>query len=112
VHIGEQWYDDIPFKVKVSKFLDQKVILRRRYTLESVRGNVAAIQVRTSEVTPLADPNLRVQLLQATPEGRIYFDREKGMISSRELHSSRVEVNFMGPGSVIAATSNIKGSLK
>ena len=55
VHLGDEWSDDFKVKVTVSRNLTQKITLRRRYTLESVNGNVATIHQRIVEITPVQD---------------------------------------------------------
>jgi hypothetical protein len=112
IHIGEEWIDDIKVKVAVSRNLNQKITLRRRYTLEAVNGNLATIRLRTMEITQVEDPQIRAQLVQRTPEGKITFDMERGAITARELTCSRTETGVMGEGSAIAATTHWKGSLR
>jgi hypothetical protein len=112
VRIGEEWIDDIKVKVAVGRNLNQRITLRRRYTLEAVNGNLATIRLRTMEITPVEDPQIRAQLVQRTPEGTITFDLERGAITARELTCSRTETGVMGEGSAIAATTHWKGSLR
>jgi Family of unknown function (DUF6263) len=112
VHVGDEWFDDIKVKVMISRELTQKITLRRRYTLESVNGNVATIHLQTAEITQVEEPQVRAQLVQRTPEGKITFDLQRGAIVSRELNCSRTETGVMGEGSMIAATTHWKGSLR
>ncbi len=112
VHVGDEWLDDVSVKVMLSKYLSQKIVLRRKYRLEAVDGNVAKIRLMTAELTPIEDPQVRAQLLKLTPEGTILFDMDRGLVKTRELRCSRVETGVMGQGSVIAATTNLKGSLR
>jgi hypothetical protein len=112
IHVGEEWYEDFKVKVSVSRSLNQKITLRRRYTLESVDGKIATIRLRTSEITPIEDAQIRAQLVQRTPEGKITFDLERGVTVSRDLSCSRTEFGVMGEGSQIAATTHWKGCLR
>ena len=112
VHIGDVWKDDIKVPVSISKDLHQKLILRRYYRLESVDGNVATIHLSTSELSPVADPMIRAQLIQKLPEGKILFDMAKGVVTSRDLRCVRIEAGVMGAGSVVAGNTSLKGSLK
>ncbi len=112
IHVGEEWFDDFKVKVSVSRSLNQRITLRRRYTLESVDGKIATIRLRTSEITPVDDAQIRAQLVQRTPEGKIMFDLERGVTVSRDLTCSRAEMGVMGEGSQIAATTHWKGCLR
>jgi Family of unknown function (DUF6263) len=112
VHIGDEWSDDMKVKVSVSRTLNQKVTLRRRYTLESVNGNIATIRLRTVEITPIHDPQIQAQLVQRTPEGTITFDLDRGIVTARDLTCERKVVGIMEGGGMIAATTHIKGSLR
>jgi hypothetical protein len=112
VHLGDEWSDDFKIKVSVSRNLNQKITLRRRYTLESVSGNVATIRLRIVEITPVQDAQIRAQLVQRTPEGTIAFDLERGVTTARDLTCSRTETGMMGGEGMIAATTHIKGSLR
>jgi hypothetical protein len=112
VHVGDEWSDDFKIKVSVSRNLNQKITLRRRYALESVNGNVATIRLRIVEITPVEDAQIRAQLVQRTPEGTITFDMNRGVTTARELTCSRTETGIMGGEGMIAATTHIKGSLR
>jgi hypothetical protein len=112
IHVGDEWFDDIKVKVSISRSLNQKITLRRRYTLESVDGDVATIRLRTVEITPVQEPQIRAQLVQRTPEGKITFSLERGAITARDLNCSRTETGIMGEGSEIAATTHWKGTLR
>jgi len=112
VRVGDEWSDDFKIKVSVSRNLNQKITLRRRYALESVNGNVATIRLRIVEITPVEDAQIRAQLVQRTPEGTITFDLERGLTTARELTCSRTETGIMGGEGMIAATTHIKGSLR
>jgi hypothetical protein len=112
VHIGDEWSDDFKVKVSISRNLTQKITLRRRYMLESVTGDLATIRLRTFEITPVQDPQIRGQLVQRTPEGKITFNLERGAITARDLTCSRTETGIMGEGSEIVATTHWKGLLR
>jgi hypothetical protein len=112
VHVGEEWSDDFKVKVSVDRNLSQKITLRRRYTLQSVSGNIATIQMRIVEITPIQDAQIRAQMVQRTPEGTITFDIERGVTTSRDLTCSRTETGFMSGEGMIAATTHIKETLR
>lgn len=112
LRIGDEWTEDIKVPVRVTKNLQQKITLRRRYRLTSVEGHLAKIHVATSELTQVDDPVVRAQLVQKTPEGTIVFDMERGLVTSRELRCIRTETGVMGEGSTIASNSSLKGTVK
>jgi Family of unknown function (DUF6263) len=112
VRVGDEWSDDVKISVSVSRSLQQKITVRRRYTLVAVNGNVATIHLSMAELVPIDDPFIRGQLVQKTPEGTILFDMNLGMVTSRKLRCCRTETGVMGEGSVIAGLSNLECRLQ
>jgi hypothetical protein len=100
VQIGDTWQErfDVPVLVEENRFT-RKIKLQRSFTLASVAGTVATIEVDTIILTPINDPKLTAQLVQRTPSGVIQFDVALGhMLSTRTFLSNEV-VGHEGPGS-------------
>ena len=105
IQVGDEWKDRIQVCVNVTNKLTKLVTLQRRYRFDSVKASLATISLRTSVLTPIKNPMIRVQLIQREPKGTIVFDIEQGRMVSRELKIDRVVVGAAGPKSSIRAVS-------
>jgi hypothetical protein len=112
VRVGEEWFDDYPVRVQVTKELSQKVTLRRRYKLTAVNNNVAIIHVEIAEVTAVQDPQVLAGLVSLTPKGTVLLDLEQGALTLRDLHCVRTEIDALGPASRIAGVTNTTETLR
>jgi hypothetical protein len=112
VKIGEEWFDDYPVRVQVTKELSQKVTLRRRYKLTAVNNNVAIIHVEVAEVTPVNDPEVLAGLVSLTPKGTILLDIERGTQTLRDVRCDRTEIGVLGPASSVAGLTNTRETLR
>lgn len=106
VRINDTWKDRFETEVTVDKGLMQKVTVQRAYTLAAIKGSIATIKLKTSVVTPIDDPQLKVQLIQRTPSGIIEFDLEKGRIVLMKTGVDEVVVNAFGPKSSMSAVTS------
>jgi hypothetical protein len=106
VRINDSWKDRFETDVTVEKGLTQKVVVQRAYTLAAVNGSIATIKLKTSVVTPIDDPQLKVQLIQRTPSGIIEFDLDKGRIVLMKTGVDEVVVNAFGPKSSMSAVTS------
>jgi hypothetical protein len=112
VHIGDEWFDDYPVRVQVTKVLTQKVTLRRRYKLTAVNNNVAIIHVEIAEVTAVQDPQVLAGLVPLTPKGTVLLDIEQGALTLRDLRCDRTEIGVLGPASSLAGVTNTRETLR
>lgn len=118
IGVGETW-KDATFEVRVSitttpgqpARLTRPVKLLRKYKLESVEGDLVTISVRTSVLSPIKQPGVRVQLMQRTPSGTIVFDMKTGTIVSRELKIDKTEIGPFGGKSSMRAVSSLTETL-
>ena len=101
VAIGDIWKERFEDEIIVDEQLRKAVTIQRTYTLKSVDGNRATIQLETSVITPIREPEQEAQLIQKTPSGTIVFDIERGLLLSRETSLDRKVVGFSGPNSFI-----------
>ncbi len=112
VHIGDEWFDDYPVRVKVTKGLSQTVTLRRRYKLTAVNNNVAIIRVEIAEITAVQDPQVLAGLVSLTPKGTVLLDLETGTLTLRDLECKRSEIGVLGPASSIAGVTNTRETVR
>lgn len=112
VRIGDEWFDDYPARVQVTKELGQRVTLRRRYKLTAVNNNVAIIHVEVAEVSAINDPQVLAGLVPLTPKGTVLLDLEQGTLTLRELRCDRTEIDVLGTASKIAGVTNTRETLR
>jgi hypothetical protein len=101
VAMGQTWKQRFESEVVVEAPLRKKVTLQRTYRLAAVEGDHATIELQTSIITPLRDPELEAQLIQKTPSGTIEFDLQRGVLLSRSTNLDRTVVGFNGAKSRI-----------
>ena len=77
----------------------QKIKVRQRYTLRSVKTDIATIAVRTEVLTPVRDPRIESQLVQKMIRGAIRFDVQKGCLRSKTIEWNEHVVGFQGADS-------------
>ncbi len=101
VSIGDVWKERFEDEIVVGEKLKKAVTIQRTYTLTAIDGHRATIQLDTSVITPIREPEQEAQLIQKTPSGTIVFDMERGLVLSRETSLDRKVVGFSGPKSFI-----------
>ena len=111
VRIGETWKDRFKTEVTVSKELKQSVEIQRTYELAEVKGTIAMIKLRSGPVTPVTDPQIKVQLMQRTPKGIIEFDLEQGTMRSMSTTIDEQVVNAFGPQTSVHAVTKSEDKL-
>ena len=111
ITVGDSWTNKIEVPFSVSKKLHKPATLQRRYKLLSVKGTEAVIELKTTLLTIINDPTIRVQLIQRAPAGTITFDIEQGKIKSRDLTIDKTEIGALGPKSSLHAVSSIKETM-
>ncbi len=105
VKVGDSWQDFYETKVSIGAKLKRDVKIQRKYTLKSVSQNLATIQIKSIIITHLRDPQIKVQVMQRTPQGIIEFDMERGLVVSKKLTINNTEHGFAGDGSTANAVS-------
>ena len=100
VAVGDRWEDVQSVKVSVAG-LPQPWKVRRRFTLDSVEGDVATISVKVTPVPPPRDVKVRQQLIGQYKSGTVTFDVARGaMLSLRAVVDEQI-VNFQGVGTLL-----------
>jgi hypothetical protein len=113
IALGESWDDDFTVKVSIAvefkKPLYKTVTIRRRYTLDSVDGDIARISFATYPLSVDRDPQVEMQLVQRSLTGDVEFDLKKGVIRKWSSSGSGQVFNVFGPrSSAQASSSNIE----
>ncbi len=103
VAIGEAWTQTLEVEVPVTDKLKEKVKLLRKYTLESVNGDIAHIKVYTVIATIIRDPAVQTRLMTQAPAGTIEFDIARGVMISRTLSVDDQVVGAFGAGTLVHA---------
>ena len=96
VEVGATWNEDYSVKVRASQKLERSIKLRRKFTLTRLEGDVASIEFKTVELDNPQDPEIRAQLIQMTPSGKVQFDVKAGKIVAKTMHSDKVEFDIAG----------------
>jgi len=96
IAIGSSWH--VPDEIRVTKpdKTVERVKIRKTFTLRGVTDAVAELTIRTEVLTPLHEPQVKVQLLQKIPHGTIRFDMTRGQVVSRQMDWSESVVGFDG----------------
>jgi|GEM_PF-2364958 hypothetical protein len=86
IAIGGTWKEDFEISLPIPESsLRKPVKLQRHYTLKSVEGALATIELKTKVLTILDLPEEQMQLLRRRPSGTIVLDLERGLLVSKEL---------------------------
>lgn len=96
IRVGDTWKDEFEVTAYLDKTLKQGVKLRREYRLAKLEGTRAEIELKTSCLTPLRDPNIEMQITSRLLTGTIVFDHQLGHIVSREMHVDSEVINAFG----------------
>ena len=107
IRVGESWKDTFVVKVSVPPKLQRNITLGRKYTLVTLENGLATIQLQTSVLTPVNNPEIEAQLIQRPQQGEILFDVAKGLIVSRTLRVNQEVSAFAGPNSIMKAESSL-----
>lgn len=99
VSLGESWTVPGEIAVPLRSGLVRKIKIQEKFTLQEVKGDLAAIRIATQVLTPVDDPEVEVQLVQRLSEGTVRFDMQLGRIISQEIEVDRQVVGFQGDAS-------------
>jgi hypothetical protein len=106
LHVGDTWKEKFEVAVVIpASRLQRRISCQRSFRLDSVEGDLATITVKTTVLTPIHDPQLRVQLIQKSPTGSIVFDHRRGVLVSRMIKTDKTEIDGIGPKTSMHAMS-------
>lgn len=109
--VGDSWTTYVEVRVRLAEQMFRTVKIRKTFRLKAVEGNVAEISMSTSTVGSVKDPRVKVQLLQATPSGTIWFDIDRGLVTKKEFKFNSTVLNALGPETLVSAKGRIVESL-
>ncbi len=96
VAVGESWSVDTPIEVPQVDGTVKKIKARQKFTLDSVKTDVAKISFKTQILTVIDDPRLESQILDKYSSGSFELDLDaKHLISQRTTVEKEV-VGFDG----------------
>lgn len=94
VRAGDSWVDHYELRVALEGSLQQKIKMKRTYTLVRVENGIATISLSTQILSPIDNVNIEIQLIQRELAGTIRFDLEKGLILERNI---AIDKTVIGP---------------
>ncbi|WP_131282496.1 DUF6263 family protein [Blastopirellula marina] len=101
VEIGAKWDSPTDVQIRTSKQQLKKVKTRQLFTLEAVSNGVATIDMKTQILTPIENPEIKVELIQQLANGKIKFDIDKGRIIRQDLEMDETVIGFQGEASMM-----------
>ncbi|WP_146118431.1 DUF6263 family protein [Blastopirellula marina] len=101
VEIGAKWDSPTDVQIRTSKQQLKKVKTRQLFTLESVSNGVATIDMKTQILTPVENPEIKVELIQQLANGKIKFDINAGRIIRQDLDMDETVIGFQGEASMM-----------
>lgn len=107
---GDEWKERFEITVVDDK-LPVRIAMQRKYTLQSVKDDLATIEFRTAILTPIHDPKIATQLIQREVAGTIVFDIEQGLLVSREVAVDQTVPGFAGAKTSMRAVSTYRERL-
>ena len=103
VKVGDSWKETVTIPVRLTAEISRKVPILRTYRLQSVENGIANISFGSSIDTPVKGATVRAQLIQATPQGAITFDIEKGVMLGREMRYNESVVGATGRNDLLSS---------
>ena len=104
VTVGDSWKSYINVKVRIAEGVKRDVRLLRTYKIESIADGIATIDMSTSVASQVRSRTARVQLMQATPQGKILFDIDNGRVIRKEMIFARSVLGAMGPQTMLSSS--------
>ena len=105
IKVGKTWIEKSEIKVTVEDKLKETIQLQRKYTLDSVQGNIATVSFKTSVLTPVKNPTIAIQLIQRETSGKLQFDMARGAMITRNVDSNKSVINPAGNNTAMHSTS-------
>jgi len=108
--IGESW--TVPFDLTVTvEGTPQILKARHKMTLEKVEQNLALLKNETQILSPVRDPAVEAQIVQAEQSGTVKFDLRTGRIVDQTSALDKEVFGFQGPESKLHYQAEFTESL-
>ena len=101
IAVGERWDIETPIEIQLHEGTVKKIAAGQRFTLDSVRNDVATISFRTIIRTPINDPKIESQIIDKDPSGSLKLDLKTGRLISQQTEVNKHVIDFQGRGSWI-----------
>ena len=85
VAVGAKWKNSHIVSAPRKDGTYKRVRLQQRFTLQSVRHDIAKIHVESVILTPIRDPNIKIHLVQSKTAGTVTFDLQRGLVLKQDL---------------------------
>lgn len=109
--IGESWTSPFEMKATDADGNQKSIQARHKLTLEKVEGDVAVLRNETQILSPITDPTIEAQVVQAEQAGHVRFDLRRGRIVSQESDLDKEVFGFQGPESKLHYTARFRETL-
>lgn len=102
IAVGGTWKEDFEINLPIPESsLRKPVKVKRHYTLKSLEGSLATIELNTKVLTILDLPEEQMQLLRRRPSGTIVLDLDRGLLVSKNLKQDNEVSGFnTGPSHI------------
>lgn len=108
---GSSWTVPEEIVVDVPNGPRKSIRTRLRYRVKSIRDDIAFINVDTTVLTPIDNPQIESRLLERIWNGQIEFDSRQGRVVRRETSVDRRVVGFHGPRSSVRYKASLEEEL-
>ena len=99
VRVGSSWSYPYDLPVRLKNGQVRKLKTRQRFQLTSVNDGIARIDVNTELLTPVDDPQVRVQVVQRMMRGVVKFDIDAGRVVEQQMDLDETVLAFNGADS-------------
>jgi len=109
--IGESWTSPLDLSATDSEGRPKTIKARHKLTLEKVENGLATIRNETQILSPLTDPTIEAQVVQAEQSGYVTFDLHRGRIVEQSSDLDKTVFGFQGPESKLHYTAQFRETL-
>jgi hypothetical protein len=109
--IGESWTSPFDLQAVDAEGRPKSIKARNKLTLEQVENGVAVIRNETQILSPLDDPRIEAQVIQAEQSGTVTFDLRRGRIVEQRSALDKEVFGFEGPESKLHYTTTFGETL-
>jgi hypothetical protein len=109
--VGESWTSPFDLSATDAEGNPKVIKARHKLTLEKVEGDLATLKNETQILSPLGDPTIEAQVVQAEQAGTVTFDLRRGRITSQSSDLDKQVFGFQGPESKLHYVAQFRESL-
>jgi hypothetical protein len=94
VAVGERWTNEHVVSAPRQDGTFKQVRLEQRFTLKSVKNQIATIFVESVLLSPVREPEIKVHLVQSKTRGTLKFDMAAGRVIEQDLSLDEEIIGF------------------